>query len=68
MFFWDFVIYKTKPEEDRDGFHFIFHDPFVVASEDSVNIFTLPNRTTEYFINPRISYLDESLVDFDPEE
>jgi hypothetical protein len=46
----------------------IIHDPFEIPSERSLNFFTMPNRTVEYLINPKIVQMDDSLKNFKPEE
>lgn len=66
--FFERVFTDIRPKEDRDGYHLIIHDPFTVASHASVNIHTLPNRSVEYFIDPKIVSHDESLADFSPDE
>jgi hypothetical protein len=62
------VIYDVRPTEVRDGYHLIFHDPFALPSKHSMNFQTQTNRSSEFFINPKIVYLHESLVDYGPEE
>jgi hypothetical protein len=62
------VLKDMRPKEDRDGHHMIIHDPFEVPSERSLNFFTMPNRTVQYLINPKIVKMDESLKELDPEE
>lgn len=68
MNMFQFVIKDVRPKDDRDGFHMIIHDPFVVPSDASVNFYTLSNRTVEIFIKPKIVKLDESLMDYAPEK
>jgi hypothetical protein len=61
-------ITDVRPKEDRDGYHLIIHDPFEIPSDNSVNIFTMANRTVEYFINPKIISFDETFRSYDLEE
>jgi hypothetical protein len=46
----------------------IIHDPFEIPSERSLNFFTMPNRSVEYLINPKIVQMDDSLKNFEPKE
>jgi hypothetical protein len=63
-----FVIFTDiRPKDPRDGYHLIIHDPYEIPSDRSANFYTLPNRTTEYFIVPKISSIDDSLEGYDPE-
>ena len=66
--FFDRVITDVRPRDDRDGYHLIFHDPYTVASDASLNIQTVTNRTVQYLIDPKIVSFDESLADYEPKE
>lgn len=68
MNFFTYVLEDVRPKEEFEGWHLIVHDPFVVPSDASTRIQTLPNRTVEYFIDPKIIRLDETLAQQDPEE
>lgn len=62
------VITDVRPKDDRDGYHLIFHDPYTIASDASLNIQTATNRSVQYLIDPKIVSFDESLADYDPQE
>lgn len=63
-------LYKNiHPSEVKDGFHFIIHDPFEVPSENSIlNFQTTPNRTKNFSITPVLTTVDDSLIEYSPEE
>lgn len=52
----------------KDGFHLIFHDPFEIPSESSSYFQAVSNRTLNYFVTPELAEIDESLLDYLPEE
>jgi hypothetical protein len=58
----------VRPKEDRDGIHMIIHDPYDVASDKSVNFFTMNNQDVEYLIAPKIVMIDETLEGYDLKE
>lgn len=66
--FFERVITDVRPKDDRDGYHLIIHDPYTVASDASLNIQTVTNRSVRYLIDPKIVSFDESLADYDPQE
>lgn len=56
------------PSEIKDGFTLIFHDPFEVPTESSVQVQTLPNRKINFLVTPELISVDESLFAYSPEE
>lgn len=64
----EIIITDVRPKDDRDGVHMIIHDPFELPSDKSKNFYTMGNRMVQYLIVPKISKIDETLEDYDPEE
>jgi hypothetical protein len=62
------AIKDAIPKEDREGIHMIIHDPYDVASDKSVNFFTMENQVVEYLIAPKIVMIDETLEGYDLKE
>jgi hypothetical protein len=64
----DYVVTDSRPFVPFDGYHFIIHDPLEVPSDSSTHFYTMPNRTTEYLINPKIMTFERSLKIFELDE
>jgi hypothetical protein len=63
-----YIFNETKPDETRNGFQLMVHDPFEVLSDDAVHLFAVTSETFNYNVVPIVSSYDETLVDFTPEE
>jgi hypothetical protein len=59
---------ETKPDEMRNGYQFMLHEPFEVLSDDAIPLFAITGEKLNYFIVPEKMSYDESIVDFTPEE
>jgi hypothetical protein len=62
------ALIDVRPKEDREGIQMIIHDPYNVASDKSVNFFTLNNQEVDYLIAPKIVMIDETLEGYDLKE
>jgi hypothetical protein len=64
----DLLLKDVRPFDDKDGYSLIIHDPFEIPSASSFHTYTLPNRTVEYLIVPKITSFEESLAEYGADE
>jgi hypothetical protein len=63
-----YIMNKTSPDETRNGFQLMLHDPFEVVSDEAVQLFPVCHKVNDYSIKPEVFGYDESLLAFTPEE
>lgn len=51
-----------------DGITLLIHNPFEALSDYSILIQAMTNQTISLFVTPEITEIEDSLVDFEPEE
>ena len=59
---------RLHPSEVLDGYRLIFHDPFELPSPNSPTFLTLAHYFVEYLIVPRMTTVDDSILDYTPDE
>jgi hypothetical protein len=64
-----FNLYENiHDSEVLEGFNLIIHDPFEVSSDDSIHVQTLMHQTVDLFVTPQVTEIENSLIEFEPEE
>ena len=64
----EYLFEDSLPSEVNDGFKIIIHDPFELPSVDSTKFYSLTDHTVDYLIDPVMTNIDESLLDYIPLE
>lgn len=55
------------PESEKEGYMLRFHDPYEIVSKDATTFYTINNREITLGITPKVSRIDESLENENPE-
>lgn len=62
------VLRNTHDSIVKDGFSLLIHDSFEVSSNDSVHVQTVTGEFLRFFVTPEIIQIEESLMEFEPDE